>query len=111
MSFSKLRLFRKGCNLTLKDVAARTGLSISFLSDIERGRSSPSLSTIKRLAEVYQAHVEDLIEYQGREFSDGAWVHIANDASPETLQALSEMLRCLAGQFDEIAKSREVRRK
>ena len=109
MSFSKLRLFRKGCNLTLKDVTARTGLSISFLSDLERGRSSASVATLKRLAEVYQVRVEDLIEYQGRELSDGVWVHVAHDVSDETMLALSEMFRCLADQFNEIVKSKEMR--
>ena len=44
----KLRLDR---NWTLEELKNRTGLSISFLSDIERGVSNPSLEKLKILAE------------------------------------------------------------
>ena len=35
---SCLRALRKGKELTLKDVSSKTGLSVSFLSEIERGK-------------------------------------------------------------------------
>jgi transcriptional regulator with XRE-family HTH domain len=39
--------------MLLKDVAAASGLSLSYISDIERGRTLPSLGTIEKLAAVY----------------------------------------------------------
>lgn len=38
-------------NQTLATIAEKTGLSISYLSDIERGRTAPSLDTIKTIAQ------------------------------------------------------------
>lgn len=39
--------------LVLKDVAALSGLSVSYLSDIERGSTLPSLMTLDRLAKAF----------------------------------------------------------
>ncbi|MBX6772812.1 MAG: helix-turn-helix domain-containing protein, partial [Chloroflexi bacterium] len=36
---------------TLKELAGRAGLSLSYVSDLEHGRSRPSLQTLERLAE------------------------------------------------------------
>jgi transcriptional regulator with XRE-family HTH domain len=44
---------RHSRNLTLKGVAAGTGLSVSFLSDIEHGRGNPTLETLEQIAEFY----------------------------------------------------------
>ena len=52
-----LRFLRKINNLKLREVAEQTGLSISFLSDVERGRTSPSLSTVEKLASVYDVRL------------------------------------------------------
>jgi transcriptional regulator with XRE-family HTH domain len=39
--------------MLLKDAAAASGLSVSYISDVERGRTLPSLGAIERLAAVY----------------------------------------------------------
>ena len=41
-----------GKKMTLKDLAPKCDLSISYISQIERGEASPSLSTLNRLAKV-----------------------------------------------------------
>ncbi|MGM8365267.1 helix-turn-helix domain-containing protein [Virgibacillus sp. W0181] len=46
----KLRLKRQ---LTLKEVAKRADLSISFLSQVERGKSSITLQSLSRIAEAF----------------------------------------------------------
>lgn len=57
----RLRQRRRECgDLTLEQVSERTGLSVSFLSDIERGRSQPSLDTLEKLAECYQTNLAAL---------------------------------------------------
>jgi len=48
-----LKWLRKMRRLTLREVAESTGLSISFLSDIERGRTQPSITTLQKLTQVY----------------------------------------------------------
>lgn len=45
----RLRDRRQGLGLTLKDVAERTGFSIGFLSQIERGLATPSLVSLTQV--------------------------------------------------------------
>jgi uncharacterized cupin superfamily protein len=48
-----LRAIRNTRQFTIKDVAAKAGISSSLLSQIERNRISPSLDTLLQLLEVY----------------------------------------------------------
>lgn len=58
----KLKNIRKNiAKCTLLDVAQATGLSVSFLSDIERGRTNPSLETLTKLSDFYNVPVSDLM--------------------------------------------------
>jgi len=47
----KLRIARVGRGLRLKDVADRSGYSVSFLSQIERGQANPSVGALKHIAD------------------------------------------------------------
>jgi transcriptional regulator with XRE-family HTH domain len=49
----RLRWLRKQSGLTLREVSARSGVSLSFLSDLERGERGvlPSLETLEAIAE------------------------------------------------------------
>jgi transcriptional regulator with XRE-family HTH domain len=59
----KLRNLRKNLRgLTLARVAEDTGLAVSFLSDIERGNTKPSLATLQKLASYYQVNLSELLE-------------------------------------------------
>jgi transcriptional regulator with XRE-family HTH domain len=48
-----LRAIRSSRHLTIKEVAAKAGVSSSLLSQIERNRISPSLDTLLQVLEVY----------------------------------------------------------
>jgi DNA-binding transcriptional MerR regulator/quercetin dioxygenase-like cupin family protein len=50
------RLRREG-GLTLAEVAQRTGVSVSFLSSLERGYANASIATLQELARVYKTSV------------------------------------------------------
>jgi transcriptional regulator with XRE-family HTH domain len=56
-----LRTLRKQHNLTLAQVAHTTGLSISFISDLECKRTAPSLKTLERLSECYGVPLPNLV--------------------------------------------------
>ncbi len=58
----KLRSLRKSSHMTLKQLAHEVGLSLSYLSDIERDRTSPSLNTLALLAELYDMKVSNILE-------------------------------------------------
>jgi two-component system, OmpR family, response regulator len=55
-----IRNFRKDKNLTLKQMARRTGLSVSLLSQIERAESSASISSLYKIAVSLDARIQDL---------------------------------------------------
>lgn len=57
----ELRKQRRLRRVTLSDVSERTGLSVSFLSDIERNRTNPSLETLEKLADYFQLPVNQLL--------------------------------------------------
>ena len=59
---AKLRELRNTRRSTLAEVSKVTGLSVSFLSDVERERTKPSLDTLEKLASYYQVSVNDLLE-------------------------------------------------
>ncbi len=47
----RVQQFRKNKSMSLKDLAERTGLSQSMLSQLERGLANPSINTLKQVAE------------------------------------------------------------
>ena len=58
----KLKGIRKNLrNYTLQKVFEETGISVSFLSDMERGKTKPSLETLQKLANFYQVNLSDLL--------------------------------------------------
>lgn len=57
----RLRNKRKDKKLTLAAVSEATGLSISFLSDMERGQTEPSLKTLRTLADFHGVPVDSLL--------------------------------------------------
>jgi transcriptional regulator with XRE-family HTH domain len=58
---TRLRTRRQALGLTLKEVADRAGLSVGFISQIERGITTPSLSSLVAVARVLGVHVSDFL--------------------------------------------------
>lgn len=54
---SRLRAFRKKNNLSLNDLARKTGIAASNLSSIELSKTSPTLTTLIRIAEAFNLRV------------------------------------------------------
>lgn len=55
---AKIRNLRKEKDLTLKDLSEKTGLSVSFLSQIENGSSSLAITSLKKIAEALNVAIE-----------------------------------------------------
>lgn len=66
---NRLRLLRKAKGMTLDDVSKETILSLSYISDLECGRTRPSLKTLTNLADVYGVSVPNLL--RDTEFDNG----------------------------------------
>jgi transcriptional regulator with XRE-family HTH domain len=61
----RLRAIRRLRRCTLRTVAERSGLSESFLSQVERGRSNASIGSLRRIADAIGISVADLFEPTG----------------------------------------------
>jgi transcriptional regulator with XRE-family HTH domain len=61
----RLRTLRRFRRYTLQSVAARSGISESFLSQVERGRSNASIASLKRIADALGVSMADLFEPDG----------------------------------------------
>jgi hypothetical protein len=57
----KLRQFREDAGLSLTDLSSRTGLSTSYLTEIEHGKKYPKTEKISRIAEVLGRSYDDLV--------------------------------------------------
>jgi DNA-binding NtrC family response regulator len=62
---ARIRDFRKQQELTLKQLARRTNLSVSLLSQIERAETSSSLSSLFKIAKALGLEIHDLLGTRG----------------------------------------------
>lgn len=94
----RLRARQRALGFSLADVSATSGLSISFLSSVERGRSGVSLDNLLRLAQAYATTIPGLQagDLRQRATTPGRLRHLANRgrvliedliASPRALEA------------------------
>lgn len=56
---NRLRQLRETCGVSMRTLATMSGLSANALSMIERGKTSPSVSTLYRLADALEVPVTD----------------------------------------------------
>ncbi|WP_083601464.1 helix-turn-helix domain-containing protein [Wenxinia saemankumensis] len=59
---SALRNRRKQLKMSMQTVADKAGLSVGFISQVERGLTSPSLSSLVGIAEVLKAPISDFLD-------------------------------------------------
>lgn len=63
-----LKKHRKRCGMTLRDVEEKTGISNSYLSQIEGGsRNVPQIRILKELARVYTLSLSELLFRAGHD--------------------------------------------
>ncbi len=58
---SPLAAFRKHLGVSLRDLSQKTGISRSYLSEIERGLKPGSMPTLSRIAEELGTNIDTLI--------------------------------------------------
>jgi transcriptional regulator with XRE-family HTH domain len=61
----RVRWLRGEHGLTQEQLAERAGISVDFLSLIERGRSSPSFENLAELADALETSVAELFNFEG----------------------------------------------
>ena len=85
----RLRRIRRGQSLTLKDLSALTGLSVSFLSEIERGLAQPSMASLKKIRKALGVSLFSLTDERGDDLDAGVAGAVArHPALPREVPAL-----------------------
>ncbi|EJO5346324.1 helix-turn-helix transcriptional regulator [Clostridium botulinum] len=99
----KIRNLRKEKNLTLKDLSKKTGLSISFLSQVENNSSSLAITSLKKIADALNVPITDffktlelhkfLVKKQEREVfsiegSDSKFIRLSGNFSERSMEAI-----------------------
>ncbi|UFU06723.1 cupin domain-containing protein [Ruania halotolerans] len=78
----RLRVLRRARSLTLRSLAERTGLSVALLSQIENGKTDPSVETLRKLAKVFDSDLADLFREP-----DAPPVHVSRAGERFRMQA------------------------
>jgi len=62
----RLSALRDAAGLSLKDLAKRSGITQSHISQIERGKRDPQLTTLRALAAALKVRVGDIVDGHAR---------------------------------------------
>lgn len=68
----RLRTARRKAGMTLRDLAGKLGVSPSFLSQIENGKSQPSVATLYSMAQTLDVSIDHLFEGETAPAGTGA---------------------------------------
>ena len=68
----KLRLARRQAGLSLRELARQLSVSPSFLSQMENGKSQPSVATLYSIAQVLGVSIDELFHTADGPSPDGA---------------------------------------
>lgn len=93
--FQKIKYLRQKNNMTLKDLSERTGLSISFLSQIERGSASLAITSLKNIADAFNVG----ITYFFTDIEAHDYATKKDDQMPFTVEGSDVTYTRLAGRF------------
>ncbi|MDO8733767.1 MAG: helix-turn-helix transcriptional regulator [Elusimicrobiota bacterium] len=94
----KIREIRKLRGLTLEELADKVGRNWSFLSQIERGRSIPSIETLFLICTALEISLSDLFEkhksipYKINSKTD-KFIWLLKDANPSEKQIITAVIK------------------
>jgi len=98
----RLRTARRSAGLTQKQLAEALGVESITVSRWERGVTSPSLPRLRRIAEITETTVSDLVRVP-----DAATAHAVELAAlREELAETRELVDRMAWTLDQLARSR-----
>ncbi len=88
----RLRARRLALGMTLAEVAEAAGLSLPYVSNLERGRGNPTLDALRSLAEALQQPLSDLLGDDATESSFDPQ-DLVLDQAPPSLRTFTQTVR------------------
>lgn len=99
----KIRMARENKNWSLGELAKKTNLSVSYLSEIERGSVLPAINTVRNIAKVLDIPISTLI---GKATSLGSKLKKAREEQGYTQAELAEKAGVSAGLIGQIENNK-----
>ncbi|MGY0692181.1 helix-turn-helix domain-containing protein [Virgibacillus sp. FSP13] len=93
----KIKNLRLENEMTLKDLSEQTGLSVSFLSQIERGSSSLAITSLKKISDAFNMNISYFFE----EIENHNYALHKEEQKPFKLEGSNVTHVRLAGKFPE----------
>ena len=81
----RLKEFRKARGFSLEELARRTGFSKSFLSQIENGKNSPSIASLKKITQALGVSIADIFAEE-----DGERVYFLKKADRKAFEMVKD---------------------
>ena len=85
----KLRLARRQAGLSLRELARQLSVSPSFLSQMENGKSQPSVATLYSIAQVLGVSIDELFHTDDDSSGDAAATPVTDAAEVGVLPPVS----------------------
>ncbi|WP_034638870.1 helix-turn-helix domain-containing protein [Desulfofalx alkaliphila] len=92
---SKIRTIRHQQNLTLKDLSEKTGLSVSFLSQVERGTSMLAITSLKKIADALNVPITSFFDSHVNQ----NFIVKAEEHKPFRIEGYNAQYTRLSGEF------------
>jgi len=105
----KIRLLREERGYTLQEFAQKANVSVSYLSELERGAKQPSLKTLDKLASALNLPREQLVDTTATDkLGLGDKLRLARERKGLTLAQLAKELNLSAAYLSEIETGKVV---
>lgn len=95
--YKKIKSIRKEKKMTLSNISEKTGFSISFLSQMERGISPITMTSLKKITSALDIQIKDLFVEQAIEEE---YIRKDSDNELRGLQRNYEHFSVLSGRFN-----------
>lgn len=94
--YRKIKDLRNSNNITLKKLSEQTGLSISFLSQIEQGSTSLAITSLKKIADAFGVSISHFFS----DIDNYNYSVKINDQKPFTVEGSNIIHTRLSGKFE-----------
>ncbi|WP_042355696.1 helix-turn-helix domain-containing protein [Bacillus rubiinfantis] len=94
--YKKIKELRQQRGYTLKELSEKTELSISFLSQVERGATSLAITSLKKIADALQVKITEFFD---DEKQDNHYVVTVSEQKPFNLKGSDFTYVRLSGEF------------
>lgn len=83
-----LKLIRRYHNLTLVQASEKLGVSVSYLSEVERGVKTPSLDVLRAYSSVYGMPLSSIMYFAEQQSKDSGGSNLKRKISSKALRML-----------------------